>query len=255
MYLSTVLFLDYDKNKMTDNNSIKKNWWNDLLKGNRNNKVEYYELVEHLDKILQLRQQAEKTEIINFLTKEATAFSNGYAIAFAVLEKYATEDIVDLIFQSAKSIDLNDQRIIYPLKVLGKKGDQKHRQLLESFLLSNKLNENHSFVHWSTYPKFPDLFAKAYSKYLIETDYKEWTGSAVVQSFMTNAKALELLKKYLEKKNNNVWQNLKNDLQIELTKDLWDKANKTEIERLISADNRTTTKAGRSWLQKLFSSQ
>jgi len=106
--------------------------------------------------------------------------------------------------------------------------------LLESFLLSKQLNGNHTFVQWSTYPNFPDLFVRAYSKYLIETDYKEWTGSGIVQSFMSNPKALELLKQYLEVENVNVWRKFKNDLQTELTKDFWDKTNKTEISRIIS---------------------
>lgn len=152
-----------------------------------------------------------------------------------------------MIFEKAKTFKLTDQKITAYLKVLGHKGNHEHRQLLEDFLLSKQLNDNHSFVQWSTYPNFPDLFVKAYSKYLIETDYKEWTGSGIVQSFMSNLKALDLLKKYLEIKNNNVWKKFRNDLKTELTKDFWDKANKEEIARIISAPNNSLPKEGLKW--------
>ena len=196
-----------------------------------------YDLIEHLDKAITRSGQTEKKETVDFLTQTAIRQETGYEIALAVLEKHCTPDNLELIFEKAKTFDLADQKITAYLNVLGHKGKQEHRQLLEDFLLSKQINDNHSFVQWSTYPNFPDLFVKAYSKYLIETPYKEWTGSAIVQSFMSTPKALELLKEYLENENNKVWQNFKSDLQTELTKDFWDKTNKTEITRIISAPN------------------
>jgi hypothetical protein len=192
-----------------------------------------FDFIEFLDKQIQQSEQTEKIEFIDFLTQKAINQEDDYSIAFSLLEKYCTDNSLELIFEKAKRMDFADQKIIYYLNVIGKRGAEKHKQLLTDYLLSDKLNENHSFVHWSVYPKFPDLFAKAYSKYLVETDYKEWTGSAIVQAFMTHPKAAELVKHYLVVNNKKVWTFFKNDLQKELTKEFWDKTNKNEIAKII----------------------
>jgi hypothetical protein len=192
-----------------------------------------FDFIEFLDKQIQQSEQDEKIEFIDFLTQKAINQEDDYSIAFSLLEKYCTDDCLELIFKKAQAMDLADQKIIYYLNVIGKRGTEKHKKLLSDFLLSDKLNENHSFVQWSVYPKFPDLFAKAYSKYLIETDYKVWTGSAIVQAFMTHPNAVELVKDYLEVNNKKVWTHFKNDLQQELTKDFWNKTNKKEIATII----------------------
>lgn len=217
-----------------DENITIENWWTDLQKKYRNYMGSGYDFIDHVDKTITLSGGTEKKETIDFLTQTAIRQDSGYEIALAVLEKYCTPENLELIFEKAKTFKLTDQKITPYLNVIGHKGKHEHRQLLESFLLSKQLNGNHTFVQWSTYPNFPDLFVRAYSKYLIETDYKEWTGSGIVQSFMSNPKALELLKKYLEVENISVWRKFKNDLQTELTKDFWDKTNKTEISRIIS---------------------
>ena len=192
-----------------------------------------YDLIEHLDKEIQQSSPTEQNDLITFLTQKAINEEDGYATALAVLENHCTDNCLDLLFEKAKQINFADQKIIYYLRVIGKRGSEKHRQLLTDYLLSDKLNPNHSFVQWSVYPNYPDLFAKAYSKYLIETDYKEWTGSAIVQSFMTHPKAAELVKHILEVNNQKVWKNFKNDLQQELTKGFWNETNKKEIATII----------------------
>jgi hypothetical protein len=219
---------------MADNITIE-DWWVDLQKKYRNYMGSGYDFIDHLDKAIIRSSDEEKKETIDFLTQTAIKQENGYEVALAVLEKYCTSDNLELIFEKAKTFKLTDQKITAYLKVIGHKGKNEHRQLLEDFLLSKKLNENHAFVQWSTFPNFPDLFVRAYSKYLIETDYKEWTGSGIVQSFFPTPRALELLKKYLEKENNSVWKKFKNDLNTELTRDFWDKAKKAEVSRIISA--------------------
>ena len=208
-------------------------WWTIQSKRYRNYMGSGYDFIEFLDKQIQQSEENEKTEFVNFLTQKAINQDEDYAIAFSLLEKFCTDNCLELIFKKAQQINFADQNIIYYLNVLGKRGTEKHKQLLADYLLSDKLNENHSFVHWSLYPNFPDLFAKAYSKYLIETDYKKWTGSAIVQAFMTHPKALELVKQFLEVNNKKVWTHFKNDLQQELTKDFWNKTNKKEIATII----------------------
>lgn len=236
---------------MVDNISIK-NWWTDLLKKYSNYMGSGYDLIEHLDKLIFNSNQPEKKEFIDFLTQTAIRQESGYEIALAVLEKHCTPDNLELIFKKAQTFNFADQRITSFLRVVGRNGNQAHRKILEDFLLSKKININHSFVQWSTFPNFPDLFVKAYSKYLIETDYKEWTGSAIVQSFMSKPKAIELLKEYLEIENSKVWENFKNDLQNELTKDFWEKTNKAEIAQIISAQNSNLPEKGRTWWKRLF---
>jgi hypothetical protein len=217
---------------MTDYTTIQ-NWWTIQSKRYRNYMGSGYDFIVFLGKQIQQSEQDEKIEFIDFLTQKAINQEEDYAIAFSLLEKYCTDKCLELIFEKAQTIDFADQNIIYYLNVIGKRGNEKHKQLLTEYVLSDKLNENQSFVHWSLYPNFPDLFAKAYSKYLIETDYKVWTGSAVVQSFMTHPKAVTLMKDYLEVNNKKVWTYFKNDLRQELTKDFWNKTNKKEIATII----------------------
>lgn len=238
---------------MVDNIS-QKNWWTDLLKKYSNYMGSGYDLIEHLDKLIFNSNQPEKKEIIDFLTQIAIEIESGYEIALAVLEKHCTPDNLELIFKKAQTFNFADQRITAYLRVIGYNGKQTHKQILEDFLLSKKINRNHSFVQWSTFPNFSDLFAKAYSKYLIETDYKEWTGSAIVQSFMLEPKALELLKEYLEIKDNQVWVNFKNDLLTELTKDFWKKTHKAEIAQILSAQNSNLPKKEKTWWMRLIGS-
>ena len=209
------------------------NWWIDLSKQYRNYMGSGFDLIEHLDNSIQQSDRTEKIEVINFLTQKAINEDDGYAIALSVLEKHCTDDCLELIFKKTKLIDFDDEKIIPYLNVIGKKGTDKNKQLLADFLLSDNLNKNHSLVQWAVYPTFPDLFAKAYSRYLVETNYKEWTGSAIVQAFMTQPQALEVVRDFLKVNNHKVWQYLKNDLHKELTKDLWDMTKKKKIERII----------------------
>ena len=217
---------------MTEYDKIQ-SWWTAQSKRYRNYMGSGYDFIEFLDKQIQQSDEEEKIEFINFLTQKAINEEDDYVTALAVLEKHCTDDCLELLFEKAKQIDFADQKIIYFLNVIGKRGTEKHKPLLTDYLLSDKLNQNHSFVHWSVYPNFPDLFAKAYSKYLIETDYKLWKGSAIVQAFMTHPKAVELVKHFLQVNNKKVWTYFKNDLQEELTKDFWNKANKKEISTII----------------------
>lgn len=222
---------------MTQNIAID-DWWNDLLKKYRGYMGAGYDLLDHLDKTLKRCGEQERTEIIDFLTRKATQKDDDFGIALGVLENHCSPDNLELVFEKAKTIDLADIEITYYLRVIGKQGKDKHIGLLEDFLLSSKLNPNHSFVHWSTYPNFPNLFAKAYTKYLTETDYNDWTESAIVQAFMNEPDALGILRDNLEKENEKVWRQLKNDLEKELTKDLWDKDSKKRIKKIITAPNK-----------------
>lgn len=217
---------------MTQNITIE-DWWNDLLQKYRGFMGAGYDLQEHLDKTIKECGEQERAEIIDFLTKKATQKGDDFGIALGVLKNHCSPDNLELIFKKAKTLDLTDNDIIYYLRVLGKQGKSEHKGLLEDFLLSPKINPNHSFVQWSTYPNFPDLFARAYIKYLTETDYNEWKESAIVQAFMDEPKALEILQKNLEKENMTIWRQLKSNLKKELSKDIWEKQAKENINKII----------------------
>jgi hypothetical protein len=214
-----------------------------------------YDLIEYLDKFLVNLDQVDRQTTIEFLTHKAINFADGYAIAYSTLEKHCNETSLDKIYKCAQTVDFNDEKIIYPIRVLGKQGSDIHRQFLDKFFSPDKLNEFETFVQWSLYPKFPDLFVKTYSKYLRLTDYKKWTGSGITQSFINEPEALGLLKHYLEQTDKKTWDNVLRDIMTALTTDIWTEKQKSEVRRIISAPNSTLPKAGRSWLQKLFGSE
>ena len=239
---------------MTDRNDIEI-WWTDLLKKYQGYIGSGYDLIDYLDKFLANLDQADRQTTIEFLTDKAINFADGYAIAYSTLEKHCNETCLDKIYKCAQTVDFNDEKIIYPIGVLGKQGSDNHRQFLDKFFSPDKLNEFETFVQWSLYPKFPDLFVTTYSKYLRLTDYKEWKGSGVTQSFMYEPDALGLLKDHLEQTDRKTWDNVLRDIKAALTTDIWTEKQKTEVRKIISAPNSTLPKAGRSWLQKLFGSE
>jgi hypothetical protein len=213
---------------MTKNLTIE-DWWNDVLKKHSGYMGAGYDLIDHLNKTIENCGEEERKEITDFLTQKATKKDDDFAIALEVLANYCPQNNLELLITKAKTIDFSNQDIIYYLRVIGKQGERKHTELLEKFLLGPILNANHSFVHWSTYPKFPNLFSKSYAKYLIQTDYKEWTGTAIVQAFMNEPDALHPLRELLEKENPKVWKRLRRDLKKELSKDLWNQEQKKKI--------------------------
>jgi len=234
---------------MTDRNDIEI-WWTDLLKKYQGYMGSGYDLIEYLDKFVGTLDQEDRQTTIEFLTDKAINFSDGYAIAFSTLEKHCNETCLDKIYKCAQTIDFNDEKIIYLIDVLGKQGSDNHRQLLEKFLLPDKLNEFETFVQWSLYPKFPDLFVKSYSKYLRLTDYKEWTGSWVTQSFMYEPTALGLLKDPLEHTDKKTWDYVLKDIKTALTSDIWTEQQKSEVRKIISAPNTRYKTLGFKWLFK-----
>jgi len=240
------------RKNMTNRNDIEI-WWTDLLKKYQGFMGSGYDLIEYLDKFVGTLDQEDRQITIEFLTDRAIYFTDGYAIAFSTLEKYCNETCLDKIYKCAQTVDFSDEKIIYPIRVLGKQGSDNHRQLLERFFSPDKLNEFETFVQWSLYPKFPDLFVKTYSKYLRHTDYKEWTGSCVTQSFMYEPTALGLLKDHLLKTDKETWEYVSKDIKTELTKNIWTEEQKIEIKKIISAPNKRYKTLGFKWLIKLFS--
>src|SRR5678809_41615 len=118
---------------MTDNIPIE-NWWTDLSKRFINYIGSGYDMIEYLDNIIQQSSRTERIDIIDFLTQKAISEEDGYAIALTVLEKYCTDNSLELIFEKAKQIDFTDQKIIHYLNVIGKRGTEKHKQLLTDYL-------------------------------------------------------------------------------------------------------------------------
>jgi len=239
---------------MTDRNDIEI-WWTDLLRKYQGYMCSGYDLIEYLDKFVGRLDQADRQTTIEFLTDKAINFTDGYAIAFSTLEKHCNETCLDKIYKCAQTIDFNDEKIIYPIGVLGKQGLDNHRQFLDKFFSPDKLNEFETFVQWSLYPKYPDLFVKTFSKYLRLTDYRKWKGSGITQSFMYEPAALGLLKNHLEQTDKKTWDYVLTDVKTELTKDIWTEKQKLDVRKIVSAPNSTLPKAGRSWWQKLFSSE
>ena len=97
-----------------------------------------YDFIDHVDKIIRRCGEEEKKETIDFLTQTAIRQESGYGIALAVLENHCTPDNLELIFEKAKTFKLTDQKITAYLNVVGHRGKQKHKQLLEDFLLSKQ---------------------------------------------------------------------------------------------------------------------
>ena len=217
---------------MTDRNYIEI-WWTDLLKKYQDYMGSGYDLIDYLDKFLANLDQADRQTTIEFLTDKAINFADGYAIAYSTLEKHCNETCLDKIYKCAQTVDFNDEKIIYPIGVLGKQGSDNHRQFLDNFFSPYKLNDFETFVQWSLYPKFPDLFVKTYSKYLRLTDYKQWTGSGITQSFMYEPAALGLLKSHLERTDRNTWDKVLRDIKTALTTDIWSESEKLEVKKVI----------------------
>jgi len=240
------------RKNMTDRNDIEI-WWTDLLKKYQGYMGSGYDLIEYLDKFVGTLDQADRQTTIEFLIDKAINFTDGYAIAFSTLEKHCNETCLDKIYKCAQTIDFNDEKIIYPIGVLCKQGSDKHRKLLDEFFTAEKLNELETFVHWSLYPKYPDLFIRTYAKYLRLTDYNQWTGSGVTQSFMYEPAALGLLKDHLEQKDKKTWDYVLKDIKNALTTDIWTEKQKTEVRKIISAPNKRYKTLGFKWLFKHFS--
>jgi hypothetical protein len=220
------------RKNMTDRNDIEI-WWTDLLKKYQGYMGSGYDLIEYLDKFVRTLDQADRQTTIEFLTDKAINFADGYAIAYSTLEKHCNETCLDKIYKCAQTVHFNDEKIIYPIGVLGKQGSDSHRQFLDKFFSPDKLNEFETFVQWSLYPKYPDLFVKTYSKYLRLTDYRKWKGSGITQSFMYEPAALGLLKSHLERTDRNTWDKVLRDIKTALTTDIWSESEKSEVKKVI----------------------
>jgi hypothetical protein len=205
-------------------------WWTDHLK----NRFSGYDLISQVINMVQSsNDEILRTKLNDFLTKKAIAGGNGYAIAFGILQNICNEKNLNIIYEKACLLEDSNYEITYFLRVIAKNGNVNHKPLLERFFMAPIMNENASFVHWSLFPNFPDLFAKSYSKYLIETEYKDWKDSSIVQSFMDEPNALNLVKSYLKELNPEVWGKLVYELKRETKEDLWSKKEKKEILRII----------------------
>jgi hypothetical protein len=210
------------------------NWWSEVLRYPFNHFQSSCDLLFTIDKQIEELDHTAKQRLVDRLTQIALKGNDGFEIALDILEKHCTPDNLELIYKKARSLRLTDRDLMGYLRVIACKGQDAHKGLLEDVLFSEPMSRHHDFIQWSTYPNYPDLFVRAYSRYLIDTDYARWSGSLVVQSFMTRPHALSLLKNHLEKTNHDVWLKMKHDLEVQLTKNLWSNEDKTTIAHIIA---------------------
>jgi hypothetical protein len=214
-------------------------WWNTLLIKYQNYWSAGEDFGEYLINLITNSEELERLQLIDFLTQIALNQTKGHQVALFVLEKHCNSKNLELLYQKAKYLELDNPILPYYLRVIALNGQEKHKDLLESFFFSIELNIAHSFVRWATFPNYPDVFVKAYTQYLTKTNYQEWIGTAVTQSFFHNPNALVLVKECLQIDYPFTWLQLKKDLQTQLKENYLEENLKFEINRIISKPDRS----------------
>lgn len=188
---------------MTDKKQIE-DWWNETLKEQKSYMGSGHDLIGKLNTKFSACSDQEKELFSDILTSIAESKDEEFVFALVVLENYCKGESLDKVYNKTKTFDTHDDDIIHYLRVIGQQGKSERKDILEEFLLCPELNPNHSSVQWQTFPNFKDVFAKAYSNYLVETNYDEWKVSAIVSAFMDSPEALIELKNVLENQNSSV---------------------------------------------------
>ena len=187
------------KDKSRPSNEVKSaievtQWWADTQAIIRRYETRHSEMI---NRDLESLPTEKRYRILNYLTHKAIFQRSGYEDGLSILEYWATEDHIQSIYDKALTLSSDDPEYINYLRVIGKRGKECHKDILEKFLFTIPYNSARSCLHWSLYPNYPDLFVKSYCEYLVREDNDRWRNSAISQGFMFHGDALKLLKKYM----------------------------------------------------------
>jgi hypothetical protein len=183
-------------------------WWAEFLveaDGHRDPYLSIEDLRRYISGLSHERRQSFERCLVSLASDRRA----GAGLALAALEHAALpethEALVPLARQSSgASAGLREAA----LRALAHSDHPQGAALLERYLLHEAIGSTWSAVPWSLWPQAATLFCRAWSRYFSEKPPEVWRGTAIVQAFLKEPRAVRLLRVVLQAENAFAWGQL-----------------------------------------------
>lgn len=184
-------------------------WWGNFLvdaEGHR----DPYASIEVLGRYIRGLSQAKRQAFERCLVDVVLGQRVGASLALGALEQGALpETYVALIPLAGQPAPVSDDLRAGALRALAHSAIPQGLALLERYLLYEPIGRDWSSVPWSLWPQAASLFCRAWSRYFSEKPTEAWRGTAIVQAFLREPRAVRLVHEALRAESPTAWVQLR----------------------------------------------
>ena len=211
-------------------------WWEDWLqKGHE--REELHAALERLFRFVDLLPPKKRHAFASELTDLACRQGKAWHIALAALERLAERDDFKRLSLVATALPavhpphpLVDYRIGV-LRVLAKDTSGEFLGAVDAYC-DGEVDAWFTSVAWALWPHHKERFATCHARYFIETPQSRWSGTAVIQAFVTRPQALECLRNRLVNKHPATWNAVRTEVLAACSGSWVDAEQANEIRRV-----------------------
>ena len=95
------------------------------------------------------------------------------------------------------------------IRLLGVAGEPHHLVPVRRYLLERPIGPGWEGVPWCLWPRMPELFAQAWTRFFIEVPPKDWKDGEVVRAFLAEPEAVRTLRRTFHGANYRRWHVLR----------------------------------------------
>jgi hypothetical protein len=211
-------------------------WWEDWLQ-NGHEREEFHDALERLFRFVDLLPPVKRDAFASELTGLACRQGKAWHIALGALERLAGRDAFERLSRVAIALPavhpphpLVDYRIGI-LRVLGKDASGEFLGPVDAYC-AGEVDSWFTSVAWALWPHHKERFARCHARYFIETPQPRWSGTAVIQAFLTRPQALGWLRNRLISEHPATWNAVRTEVLAACSGTWTDDEQANEIRRL-----------------------
>lgn len=182
----------------------------------------------------------EKQLLVVGLVEHVLAQQRQWSVAAGILEGLASDSDLEKIEVLAGRLanyhtHSEESEFVDLLRVLAK-GDKRFHGPIAEYQKRSPLPLYYSSLQWAFWPQHPQEFVNAYSRFLEEEPADRWSGTAIVQSFVSRPDALRALRDACA--DARWWPAFESSLREQLTRPWVAQSQKDEVETVLAGSKK-----------------
>lgn len=214
-------------------------WWNDLLRRS-GSREEPPETIERLNRFVLEQSPSKRHAFVAELTEFGCGGADSSHFALGALETLADHDsrrrVADVL-QTFPEVHpphpLADFRSAL-LRVLARGPADGTLRPVDAFC-EGHIGPAFTSVVWALWPAHRERFARSHARYFVEVPHAEWSGTAVIQSFVATPEALAALREVMVPASAATWQIVRDEALRESSGSWVQPWQSTAIQRICSS--------------------
>ncbi len=182
---------------MTRESASYESWWREFVAGLRE-RGDAYEAAARLRRRLQALPPDERGPQAAMALHSLLVDQRAYGVALFLLEGLTDRSLLRTIASALESPpercwDEEESYLADLIRLLAAANDELLVIPVRGYLLERRIDPHWSTVPWALWPHERELFARAWTRFFVETKPAEWAGSLVVRPFLGEADAIVLV--------------------------------------------------------------